>query len=427
MTIFNSLNLSLDKINSPSSLGSLLSSTFDIQAKLDAAITSKLGTQVNQVIGGFQAITQELDAPGDFVSNQGVAMLVSDPPGLQLTKNPSSLNSDLEAITETSMGGGFLNVTITANTPEAITKALSSVANVPTTALTAVMQEISPAIDKVQSQINGVLSEIQKGFDVFNGALSEISAFEQKINQQFSAGLSGLLGNVTVDFQLSLPPLFSSFVDINAATSIDPSVADVTTINSTVQVQSILASATREITTAVVSCSNTFKDQDVRASNVPGWHFLITRAGELQQVQNINQTGAFNDNYSNYTVGVIFAGGLNTTVKEAADQDKRNFASVDSITREQFNAFDQFMTMFYSIFPHGQAVGLQDIARSESPFPGFDVRSYCKQRFGKDTIIDTTKPAPSLSELEIQMNLSLQGASNPGIEDEPTETDTGAQ
>ena len=427
MTAFNGLNLSLGKLTSASSLGSLLTSTFDIQAKLDASITSRLGTQVNQVIGGFQAITQEADVPGDFVSNQGVAMLVENPPGLQIQKNASSQNADLEAITESTMGGGFLNITVTANTPEAISKALSDVANVPTTALNAVMQEISPAIDKVQSQINSVLSEIQRGFDVFAGALGEISAFEQKINQQLSGGLSGLLGNAAVNFEVSLPPLFSTLTSINSAAPIDPAVRDVETVNSTVQVQSILATANREITTVVVGCSNTFKDQDVRASNVPGWHFLITRTGELQEVTNINQPGAFNSNYNDRSIGVVFAGGLNTTLKEAAGQDKRNFASVDSLTREQFNTFDSFMTMFYSVLPHGQAIGLQDISQSDSPFPGFDVRAHCKQRFGKDTVIDPSKPAPSLEELELQMNLASQGVSNPGIQDEPNETETGAQ
>lgn len=426
MTVFNGLNLSLGKLTSPSSLGSLLGSTFDIQAKFDTSITSKLGTEVNQVLGGFQAITQELDGPGEYVSNQGVAVLVDNPPGLQIQKKASSQNADLEAITESTMGGGFLNIAVTANTPEAIAKTLSLVANVPTTSLSTVMQEIVPLTSQTQPQIGGILSEIQKGVAVFGGAVAEILSFEQKINQQLSSGLSNLFNNAAVDFETSLPPIFTSLTDVNSTTT-DPVVRDITTINSTVQVQSILASATREITTVVVGCSNTFKDQDVRASNVPGWHFLITRAGELQEVTNINQRGSFNSNYTEYTIGVVFAGGLNTTVKEAGGQDKRNFASVDSITREQFNAFDQFMTMFYSVFPHGQAVGLQDIDQSDSPFPGFDVRTHCKQRFGKDTVIDTTKPAPSLSELELQMSLSAQGVSNPGIDDEPNETDTGSQ
>lgn len=426
MTAFSGLNLSLGKLTSPSSLGSLLGSTFDIQSKLDASTTSRLGSEVNQILGGFQAVTQELDGPGEFVSNQGIAVLVEDPPGLQISKNASPLNSDLEAITESTMGGGFLNIAVTANTPEAIAKALGSVTNVPATALSAVLEQIIPSAGNIQLQIGGILSEIQKGLPVFGGAFSELSMFEQKINQQFSSGTSDLLSDAAASYSASLPQLYTPLTEVNSTQAIDPVVRDVTTVNSTVQVQSILASATREITTVVVGCSNTFKDQDVRANNVPGWHFLITRAGELQEVTTVNQTGSFNDNYTNYSVGIVFAGGLNTTLKESGGQDKRNFASVHSITREQFNTFDQFMSMFYSVFPHGQAVGLQDIANSNSPFPGFDVRTHCKQRFGKDTVIDTTKPAPSLSELELQMNLSAQGVSNPGIEDEPTENDAGA-
>lgn len=429
MSVFGNLNLSLGSLTSANNLGSLLSSTFDIQSKLDAAISSKLGTQVNQVLGGFQSITQELDAAGDFVSGSGIAMLVENPPGLDILKQASALNSDLEAITESTMGGGFLNVAITANTPEAIAKSLSAITNLPATAMSDVLKEISPAIDSITSQIDNVLGEIGKGLTAFNSIASEISSFEQKINSQFASGLSGLLGNAAVDFQASLPPLFSNVTDIGSNVPVSDFTRDTTTVNSSGHVQSIMAGATREFTTVVVGCSNTFKDQDVRASNVPGWHFLITRSGELQEVTNINTVGNYAFNYNVNTVGIVFAGGLNVTLKEAAGQDKSMFVSADSLTREQYSAFDKFMEMFYATHPYGQAIGVQDIPTpanvSGSRFPGFDVRAYCKQRFDKDTVLNVSKPAPTLKELELQMSLNSQGVSDPGIEDEPNETDTG--
>lgn len=425
MSVFGNLNLTLGSLSSANNLGSLLSSTFDVQSKLDASITSKLGVQINQVLGGFQAITQETDVAADFVSGSGIAMLTENPPGLSIAKQPSSQNSDLEAITESTMGGGFLNISVTANTPEAIAKSLSAITNLPATAMAPVLQEITPSIDSFTSQINSVLSEITKGTSVFGGIVNEISTFEQKINQQISGGLSGLLSNASADFQASLPQLFSDVTQINSNIPVDSFTQDATTVNSSVQVQSILAGAIREITTVVVGCSNTFKDQDVRASNVPGWHFLITRAGELQQVTNINTVGNYAIDYNTNTIGIVFAGGLNTTLKEAQGQDKKIFASKDSLTREQYNAFDKFMQMFYSVFPYGQAVGLEDIPQTNSPFPGFDVKSYCKQRFNKDTVIDTGSPAPTLRELEIRMSLNSQGVSDPGINDEPNETETG--
>ena len=429
MSVFGNLNLSLGSLTSASNLGSLLNSTFDVQAKLDAAITSKLGTEINQVIGGFQAITHEVDAAADFVSGSGIAMLVENPPGLDILKQASSLNSDLEAITESTMGGGFLNISITANTPEAIAKSLSAITNLPATAMSGVLQEISPAIDSITSQIDGVLGQIGKGLSAFDGITQEISAFEQKISSQFSAGLSGLLGNVSVDFQASLPQLFSNVNQIGTNVPVSDFTRDATTINSSVHVQSILMGANREFTTVVVGCSNTFKDQDVRASNVPGWHFLITRAGELQEVTNVNTVGSYSTNYNTNTIGIVFAGGLNVTLKESAGQDKSMFASADSITREQYSAFDKFMEMFYATHPYGQVIGLQDIPTSAtvsgSRFPGFDVRAYCKQRFDKDTVLDPSKPAPTLKELELDMSLNSQGVTNPGIEDEPNETDTG--
>lgn len=488
MSDLASLNLTLARLNSPSALGPLLDTTFDIQSSLDAAMTSVLGTKVGQIVGGVQALTQETDGVGDFVSGLGIVMLVENPPGVQVQKQNSSLNADLSAITETDIAcGGLLAIAIGANNPEAIAKMVKGVVgNISATALNQMMREISPAIDAIQGKIDGVLTNIENGINgalgdvnaalnqalsgvnsaigqvneaissalgglggslpcgisaavttpplippiglgalgsIGGGALTDIGNFQLNIDLSLKSGLADLLNSVASNYQNSLPPLFSSVIDINAEGSIDPITRDVTTINSTIQIQAILATATREITTVVVGCSNTFKEQDVRASNVPGWHFLITRSGELQEVTNINRPGGFNTNYNSKSIGVVFAGGLNSTLKEAAGQDKLNFASAESITREQYNAFDNFMTMFYSIFPHGQAIGLQDISQSNSPFPGFDVRAYCKQRFDKDTIIDTAKPAPSLSELEKQMNLNAQGVSNPGIEDEPNETE----
>lgn len=481
MSAFTSLNLTLGKLNSPAALGSLLDTTFDIQQQLDTAITSKLGTQVGQIIGGVQALTQETDGVGDFVSGSGIVMLAENPPGVQVQKPNSSLNAELSAITETDIAcGGLLAIAIAANNPEAIAKMVKGVVgNISATALNEMMKEISPAIGAIQGKIDGVLSNIENGINgalgdvnaalnealggvnaaigqvneaisgalslggslpcgisaavtttplippvglgalgsIGGGALTEISNFQLKLDVNLSSGLADLLSGAATTYENSLPPLFSTLTDINAGGA----TGDDITVNSAIQVQSILAGATREITTVVVGCSNTFKDQDVRASNVPGWHFLITRTGELQEVTNINQPGAFNQNYNKRSVGILFAGGLNITINEAGGQDKHNFASAESITREQYNTFDKFMTMFYSIFPHGQAVGHQDIDPQNSPFPGFDVGSYCKQRFDKDTIIDPTKPAPSLSELEVQMNLNAQGVSDPGIEDEPNE------
>ena len=481
MSAFETLNLTLGKLNSPSSLGSLLDTTFDIQLQLDTAITSKLGTQVGQIVGGVQALTQETDGAGDFVSGSGIVMLAENPPGVQVQKQNSALNADLSAITETDIAcGGLLAIAIAANNPEAIAKMIKGVVgNISATALNEMMREISPAINAVQGKIDGVLTNIENGINgalgdvnaalnealggvnaaigqvneaisgalslgeslpcgisaavtttpltppiglgalgsIGGGALTEISNFQLKIGLDLNSGLADLLNGAATSYENSLPSLFSTVTNINTGEN----TGDESTVNSSVQVQSILAGASREITTVVVGCSNTFNDQDVRASNVPGWHFLITRTGELQEVTNINQPGDFNQNYNERSVGILFAGGLNTTLKEARGQDKLSFASAQSITREQFNTFDKFMTMFYSIFPHGQAVGNQDIDRDNSPFPGFDVGAYCKQRFNKDTIINPTKPAPSLSELEVQMNLNAQGVSDPGIEDEPNE------
>ncbi len=57
----STLNSQLSSFNSKVKFADVLTSTFDVQGKLAAAVTTKLGTEINQVVGGFQALTQQAD------------------------------------------------------------------------------------------------------------------------------------------------------------------------------------------------------------------------------------------------------------------------------------------------------------------------------------------------------------------------------
>jgi hypothetical protein len=160
----------------------------------------------------------------------------------------------------------------------------------------------------------------------------------------------------------------------------------------------------------------------VRPTDVTGWHFIITREGELQQVLNIDEEGEYAKNHNKYSVGVAFVGGLASNRREPTLTNKDTTASSASITREQFNTFDKLLAQFFHLFPYGQVVGVSDID-TMMDIPGFDVIEYVRQRFGKTTVLDTSKPSLSLQELQARMALAKDKLINPEIEDEPGEVD----
>lgn len=419
----STLNSQLSSFNSKVKFAEVLTSTFDVQEKLAAAVTTKLGTEINQVIGGFQALTQQADTALDAVMGGGVAMLAQDPPGLQITKDVSSSKNDLEALTEDIVDGGFLNIAITANTPEAIGKALSSITGKPASAILPALQEIGTLTDKLPSVVGNFIG----GTNFLSDVTTKITSLQNIVSLDLSSGLSAILSDLPNQLQGTFAPINAPIKNIGSNAPVDPVTQDVTFVNSSLEVQAVLNSTQREITTVVVSASETFKDQDVRASKVAGYHFLITRTGELQQPTPINTDASIKEGWNKNTIGVMFAGGLNTTIKEGLSQNKAVLVSSNSYTANQWKTFDKLMTAIYNVFPHAQTVSLSEIPDTNTRLPGFEASSYCLDKFGKDLIINTTKPAPTLAELETQMRLNAQGVSDPGIEDEPNEADTGPQ
>lgn len=215
------------------------------------SIETKLGTQINQVVGGFQSLTQELDdvvpivngqiqlsssissfglnvgglsvslnvpaidlgqslagfstaasqltsglenAAG--VANKGIALLTENPAGLEIQKQVSDLNNDLQALTEDTMGGGFLEFAITAATPEAIANTLQKITGEPIEKITNAIKEIAPGINGAIDSINKVIGGALQGLSVVQDFIGSVTGFINNTLTSLTQGLTGLVNNV---------------------------------------------------------------------------------------------------------------------------------------------------------------------------------------------------------------------------------------
>lgn len=421
----DNINSVLGGIASGSIVDDLVTKTFESKAAFQSSQLSTLGLKVDAVQGGFMSLTQEVDNAVDtaIATNTGIAMLVENPPNLDIKKPISTLNNDLEAITEETIDGGFLNIDITAVTPEAITKALTRITGKPA-------EQILPAVTSISPQIAGITEQLSTSIKSFTGGIpsimgafsSAVSSFQTAQSGLLSNGVAQLVNGLAKDLGADIQTLNAYVKPVGGSTTVDPAAADYTYINSQLEVTSLLTSIERDITELVVGTTNTFKDQDVRASSAPGWHFIITRSGELQQGVDPNTVGSYAQNHNTNTLGIVFAGGINvgyTTGQGGGGADR--YASAESLSREQYTIFDKFLKAFYAVYPHGQVLAISEIPGTNTTAPGFDVSSYIQQKFNKFNIVDVTKPAPTLSELQIQMALAATRSTAPEREDEHSE------
>jgi N-acetylmuramoyl-L-alanine amidase len=420
MSELRQINSKLASIQGIENYQELLTGVIESQQRLAAAKLSKLGATVNETIMGFTALTQTTDVSS--LIDGGIVLLTEDPSGINIKKNAPPSNAAIATLTEEASEGGFLNIDVTAGTPQAVAKALRRVSSASTSAIQTAVRGVAPEIAGVTDKLNGVVTDLQKGIGVVAGLKGSFQQFASKLQSQVPGELLDALGDLPSKLAADVIPLRAQTVNISGSAKLSNVTADITFVSSQVEAQAIFATTQREITELVVGTTQTHKDIKVRPTDVTGWHFIITREGELQQVLNIDEEGEYAKNHNKYSVGVAFVGGLASNRREPTLTNKDTTASSASITREQFNTFDKLLAQFFHLFPYGQVVGVSDID-TMMDIPGFDVIEYVRQRFGKTTVLDTSKPSLSLQELQARMALAKDKLINPEIEDEPGEVD----
>ena len=131
----------------------------------------------------------------------------------------------------------------------------------------------------------------------------------------------------------------------------------------------------RQIDSIIVHCSATYPEMEIGVNDIKEWHlakgwsdvgyhFVITRAGEVQTGRPLEREGAHAKGY-NDAIGICLVGGL-------AHEGKQAF----NFRRVQLNSLDHLITQMRNRFeiPVGNIFGHNEVSPKDCPC--FDVRAW---------------------------------------------------
>jgi len=248
--------------------------------------------------------------------------------------------------------------------------------------------------------------EIQAAFERRSAAKSAFDNIDIEISSytsEFSPGSSAAGFNT---LEVKSPAIIPSQRTGQASTrtrGVDTSgsVWDFSQINSVDELEALFTNVNRsegrEISGAIVHWSATFLDQDVDADWIHGvhinrgfsgcgYHVIIKRDGTLQRGRPLNRGGAHDINNNRNFLGFCFIGGINETSRRAKKPYWR-YAGPESLTIQQFAAYDKLMRTFHKVFPYGQVAGHYMTSNDGKVDPGFDVPEYSFTKFGHRNVI----------------------------------------
>jgi SMC interacting uncharacterized protein involved in chromosome segregation len=245
----DALNRELGGIAERANISGLQEKAQEAISQFEALRTTTLSTEVNKIASGFQALTEELDDieglyDAQKVATRGVALLVDNAPGLQIVNNAPGLNTDLETLTEGSVGGGQLNFKVTAPTPEALSKALSEVTGEPLEVVSRALGDISLAsVSDLNAVINNVVG---KGLTVGNDFLNQVTSFTSSIEDQIgnlTNGFTGQIKNIAEELNGQLGPALNKITNANIqiSESLKPQIAQLLETNEIARAAEILS------------------------------------------------------------------------------------------------------------------------------------------------------------------------------------------
>ena len=126
----------------------------------------------------------------------------------------------------------------------------------------------------------------------------------------------------------------------------------------------------------VIHCSATQSDRDytveqllrdhkVRGFRTIGYHFYITRDGELHRCRPVNQIGAHAAGWNDKSIGICYEGGLDEQGRPA-----------DTRTYEQKERLRELLWKLHTLFPHAFIVGHRDLPGVKKACPCFSCDEY---------------------------------------------------
>lgn len=132
----------------------------------------------------------------------------------------------------------------------------------------------------------------------------------------------------------------------------------------------------RYIDKIIIHCSATYNNMDVGVEWIDalhrgkgwkgcGYHFVITRDGEIQKGRHIDDVGAHAKNYNSNSIGICWIGGLGDDDKPEDNRTIRQKISLRALTQT-----------LLSIYPNAQVLGHRDLPRVSKDCPCFDVKKW---------------------------------------------------
>lgn len=300
------------------------------------------------------------------------------------------------------------NMPKTSISPSAV---LGAISNAPTSVL-----DLVPAIDTTVSNVTNKVKETQRIVNQsINNIVSGVGALQQSADQvNDETGEEPVQENELLTIPSSDPDVVNSDagtitrnLDINKAEALevfgpayDIDNNDITSfeyISSVEELRSeIVGRVSSQITTCVVHWTDSYLDQDIGSQEIDTYqkqlghegiqyHYVIRRNGVVQRGRSpLRLSTHTNTLHDQVSIAIAFVGGYNCPT---GTKNPDRYRNVRSLTRAQFNSFEEICRTLYFKHPGMQIVGHNDIDINQ-PDPGFDVIEYCKNIFGKETIFD---------------------------------------
>lgn len=201
------VNAQLRQLVSAGNFEKVLSQATSTSTTVQALDSTSLGTVINEIVSGFQALNV---AQG----NQGSALMTNNVPGVTLENDTSANNTSLGTITGGTVNNGFTKLVVTTPTPEGIKSALAATTTVTNTQLKNVLENL--IADEYATNLDDVVTTD------FSTEAETLAAATGVFTSSVNNLLGGLTGNLIQDIilkvnQAPLVPLVQLGVDIGIA------------------------------------------------------------------------------------------------------------------------------------------------------------------------------------------------------------------
>lgn len=184
------LNQTITSLSNRVNFDTIQSAANSSISQLQAATTTTLGVNVNDVVGGWQGLTAEVDDVNTTsVANRGIALLQENPPGVNLVNNfDAGAQTALQSITGLSseISPGLNVVAAALPTPEGVGSALNNLSDQNIDQLFPAMQSIAPPSLQSLASTSAISQLTSSG--IFNDFTSTVTAVTSSLNSYLDRG-----------------------------------------------------------------------------------------------------------------------------------------------------------------------------------------------------------------------------------------------